>query len=142
MIAGQFDEPDLEQFDQMGELLHALKAYRDWTGDESLIGDHRELLLALVERPLRPAFRDETRMVHNRREFWERTFRDAYELAYQTWVIQGLHDAADLAPALKAEDRAARWRADCAATGPRSLPALPLRRVRLSPRSRSRSCPD
>ena len=51
-------------------------------------------------------------MVHNRREFWERTFEDAYELAYQTYVILALREAAELAPALGAEDRAARWRAE------------------------------
>jgi hypothetical protein len=34
MIGGVFDNPDREQFDQMGELMHALKAYRDWTGDD------------------------------------------------------------------------------------------------------------
>ncbi len=102
--------PDLEQFDQMGELLHVLRCYRDWTGDDSLIRTHRERLLALVERPLQPRFRDETGMVHNCREFWERTFDDAYELAYQTYVILGLREAAELAPCLGAEDRAARWR--------------------------------
>jgi len=110
MIAGSFDAPDREQFDQMGELLHLLKSYRDWTGDDSLIRSHRETLLPLIERPLQPVFRDDTGMVHNRREFWERTFNDAYELAYQMWVIQGLRDAADLAPSLGAEDREARWR--------------------------------
>ncbi len=112
MIAGSFEKPDLEQFDQMGELLHVLRAYRDWTGDDSLIREHRELLLALIERPLRPEFRDDTGMVHNRREFWERWFTDAYELAYQTYVILGLRDAAELAPSLGAEDRAARWRTE------------------------------
>jgi hypothetical protein len=112
MIAGAFDPPDREQFDQMGELLHLLKSYRDWTGDDSLLREHRELLVAVIERPLLPRFRDETGMVHNRREFWERVFDDAYELAYQTYVIQGLRDAADLAPAMGAEDRAERWRAE------------------------------
>jgi hypothetical protein len=112
MIANQFEQPDLEQFDQMGELMHVLKAWRDWTGDDSLIREHRALLTAMVERPLLPRFRDEAGMVHNRREFWERTFRDACELAYQTWVIQGLRDAADLAGALEASGRAPRWRAE------------------------------
>jgi hypothetical protein len=111
-IAGGFDKPDMEQFDQMGELLHLLRAYRDWTGDDSLIREHRELLLALIERPLRPEFRDDSGLVHNRREFWERWFTDAYELAYQTYVILGLRDAAELAPALGAADRAARWRSE------------------------------
>ena len=109
MIAGSFDSPDREQFDQMGELLHCLRDYCDWTGDEGLVGEHRQLLLALIERPLQPQFRDDTGMPHNRREFWERTFEDAYELAYQTYVILGLREAIALAPALGAQDRVARW---------------------------------
>lgn len=112
MIAGAFDDPDREQFDQMGELIHALKAYRDWTGDDSLLREHRAELLALVERPLRPEYRDATGMLHNRREFWERTLEDAYELAYQTYVVLGLSDAAALAEPLDAQDRADRWRAE------------------------------
>lgn len=112
MIAGGFDDPDREQFDQMGELLHAIKAYRDWTGDDSLIREHREKLLVMIERVLRPEFRDQTGMVHNRREFWERTFDDAYELAYQTYVILGLRTAAALAEPLQAGDRAPRWLAE------------------------------
>ena len=109
MIARGFDSPDREQSDQVGELLHALKAYRDWTGDDSLIREHRAKLLAMVERPLRPEFRDQTGMVHNRREFWERTLDEAYELAYQTYVILGLRDAAAVAEPLGAADRAERW---------------------------------
>jgi hypothetical protein len=110
MIAESFDTPDREQFDQAGELFHLLRCYRDWTGDDSLVRQHRELLVKVVERPLQPQFRDDTGMVHNRREFWERTFEDAYELAYQTYVILALREAAELAPALGAEDSAARWR--------------------------------
>jgi hypothetical protein len=109
MMGGGFDDPDHEEFDQMGELLHALKAYRDWTGDDSLLRENRAKLLAMIERPLRPAFRDQSGLVHNRREFWERTFDDAYELAYQNFVILGLQDAAALAEPLGATDRAARW---------------------------------
>jgi hypothetical protein len=112
MIGGVFDDPDREQFDQMGELLHALKAYRDWTGDDSLLRDYRAKLLALIERPLRPEFRGPNGLVHNRREFWERTLEDAYELAYQTYVILGLRDAAALAEPLGAADRAPHWLAE------------------------------
>lgn len=108
-VASQYDNPDLEELDQMGELIHVLKSYRDWTGDDSLIRDHRAKLLAAIERPLRPIYRDETGMVHNRREFWERTFDDAYELIYQAYVVRGLHDAVDLAPLLDAQDRVDRW---------------------------------
>ena len=110
MIAGGFDDPDREQFDQMGEFMHVMKSYVDWTGDTSLITGNREKLIAMVERPLHPGFRDSTGMVHNKREFWERTFNDAYELAYQVWVIQGLNDAADLAGSLKADSKAGLWR--------------------------------
>ena len=109
MIAESFETPDREQFDQGGELLHLLRCYRDWTGDDSLIRQHRALLIKVVERPLQPQFRDDTGMVHNRREFWERAFEDGYELAYQTYVILALREAAELAPALGAEDRSARW---------------------------------
>ena len=112
MIGENFDAPDLEQFDQAGELFHLLRCYRDWTGDDSLIRQYRDLLITVVERPLKPQFRDHTGMVHNRREFWERTLEDGYELAYQTYVILALREAAELAPSLGAEDRAARWRAE------------------------------
>jgi hypothetical protein len=115
-IASRYDNPDQEELDQMGELIHALKNYRDWTGDESLIRDHRAKLLAMIERPLQPQFRDETGMVHNRREFWERTFDDAYELIYQAYVVRGLRDAVDLAPPLGAEDRVERWKKEAERT--------------------------
>ncbi len=110
MIAGGFDDPDREQFDQMGEFMHVMKSYVDWTGDASLIGENRDKLIAMIERPLHPGFRDSTGMVHNKREFWERTFNDAFELAYQVWVVQGLNDAADLSGYLKAESKAGLWR--------------------------------
>lgn len=110
MVASRFEEPDLEELDQMGEILHALKAYRDWSGDESLVREHGAKLLKLIERPLTPQFRDETGMVHDRREYWERTFDNAYELAYQTYLVQGLRDAADLAPLFGAQEHANEWR--------------------------------
>ncbi|MCE5269467.1 MAG: hypothetical protein LLG00_16445 [Planctomycetaceae bacterium] len=112
MTAGAFDDPDQEEFDQMGELIHALKAYRDWSGDDSLIRQYRTKLRAMVERPLNPTFRDSSAMLHNRREYWERTLDDGYELVYQTYLVRGLRDAADLAVPLDASDRAAPWRAE------------------------------
>ncbi len=112
MIGSIFAEPDREQFDQMGELIHALRSYRDWSGDDALIREYRTKLLALIERPLRPEFRHASGMLHNRREFWERTLDDGCELAYQTYVILGLRDAAALAEPLGAGDRAARWRSE------------------------------
>jgi hypothetical protein len=112
MIGSRFEDPDREQFDQMGELLHALRSYRDWSGDDTLIREYRTKLLALIERPLRPEFRHTSGMLHNRREFWERTLEDGCELAYQTYVILGLREAAALADPLGAADRAARWRSE------------------------------
>ncbi|MDO8588026.1 MAG: hypothetical protein Q7T82_13440 [Armatimonadota bacterium] len=109
LIGGAFAPSEYEQFDQMGELMHALKAYRDWTGDDSLIREHRAKLLAMIERYLQPQFRGSNGMMHNKREFWERTLVDGYELAYQTYLILGLREAAALAVPLKAEDRANRW---------------------------------
>jgi GH15 family glucan-1,4-alpha-glucosidase len=110
VIAGGFDEPDREEFDQMGVLMNCLKLYLSWTGDSTLLTGYSKKIVALVERPLNKAFRDSTGMVHNRREFWERTFSDAYELAYQTYMIQGLRDAAELAPILGVPERADYWK--------------------------------
>jgi hypothetical protein len=109
MIGGGFANPDREQLDQMGEMLHFLRCYVDWTGDESLIRQNHGKILAMIERPLNPVFLDETGLVHNRREFWERTFDDAYELIYQTYVILGLREACQLAPLLGAEDKVKLW---------------------------------
>jgi hypothetical protein len=110
MVASHFEKPDMEELDQMGVLLHALKAYGDWTGDDSLVREHRAALLAMIERPLQPQFRDATGMVHDRREYWERNFADGYELIYQAYVARGLRDAAAMAPALGAEAQAGRWK--------------------------------
>ncbi len=110
--SGAFDNPDREEFDQMGELIHALKAYRDWTGDSLLISEHRARIIAMIERPLQARFRDSTGMVHNRREYWERTFEDGYELAYQTFMVRGLRDAAELSRHLGVPEKAAFWRSE------------------------------
>ena len=110
IIAGGIDEPDREQYDQMGVLMNSLKLYSDWTGDNSLLTTYSKKILTLIERPLNPAFRDNSGMVHNRREFWERTFSDAYELAYQTYMVQGLRDAASLSGILGVPEKADYWR--------------------------------
>jgi hypothetical protein len=109
MIGGGFDNPDREQFDQTGELLLALRWYAEFSGDNSLVERYRTKLIAMVERPLKPGFRDATGLVHNRREFWEQTMNDAYELAYNTYVAVGLREAAALALPLGAQDRQQKW---------------------------------
>lgn len=109
MIAGGFDDPDREQFDQAGELLQTLRWYSEWAGDTSLIRQHRQKIIAMVERPLNPKFRDDTGLVHNRREFWEQTMNDAYELIYNAYTVVGLREAAAMAEVLGATDRKAHW---------------------------------
>lgn len=109
-IAGGFDAPDREQFDQMGMLMNALKLYNDWTGDQSLLTTYSKKILALIERPLNPVFRDSTGMVHNKREFWKRTFSDGYEMVYQVYMIQGLRCASDLAGVLGVPEKGPEWR--------------------------------
>ena len=110
MIANNYEKPENEEFDQMGELWHTLKNYYYWTGDVSLLKQNASKLIAMTERPLTAVFRDSTGMVHNSREYWERFFTDAYELAYQIWVIQGLHEAIELAPVIGAEKYVGRWK--------------------------------
>ena len=85
----KFDNPGREESTRWASWSTPLKTYRDWTGDDSLLREHRAALVAMIERPLKPEFRDQTGMVHNRREFFERTFDNGYELAYQTYVILG-----------------------------------------------------
>jgi hypothetical protein len=80
-----------------------------------LASAYRDKLIALVERPLRAKLRDATGLVHNRREFWEQTMNDAYELAYNTYVIVGLREAAALAPQLGAQQHKERWLKEAAA---------------------------
>jgi hypothetical protein len=109
MTGGEFDDPDREEIDQSGELFLALRWYTEFAGDDTLAAAYRDKLIALVERPLKPKLRDATGLVHNRREFWEQTMNDAYELAYNTYVIVGLREAAALAPQLGAQDRQQHW---------------------------------
>jgi len=127
-ISGGLDEPDREELDQMGELVYSLKEYYNWSGDSSLIKTFKNKIIAMIERPLKPLFRDYTGMVHNRREYWERTYSDGYELAYQTWMIRGLKDAADLADLLEVPDKAKYWKqeADVFYYGMVENPTIPL----------------
>jgi len=109
MIGGNFEDPDMEQFDQTGEIMYALRWYTDLSGDTTLVTTYRNKLLALIERPLNPKFHDETGLVHNHREFWEQTMNDAYELAYNTYVVVGLREAVAMAGLLNAEENVQRW---------------------------------
>ncbi len=109
MVSSQYTHPDSEELDQMGELWEALKNYYYWTGDPSIIKDNASKLLAMTQRPLQPEYLDATGLVHDKREYWERSFQDGYELIYQAFMIRGLRDAAELAPLFGAEKYARRW---------------------------------
>lgn len=112
MVGGGFDEPAREEFDEMGELLHALRAYVDWTGDAALIRDLQSKILAVIERPLLPQFRHASGLIQGRREYWERTTDVGLESVYQFYVVLGLRCAISLAPLLGAEEHVPRWRAE------------------------------
>ncbi len=111
MISSSFVNPEEEELDQMGELWNAMKDYYDWTGDSTLLENNASKLIAMTNLPLEPQFLDSTGMVHDKREYWERTLNDGYELAYQTYVIEGLRDAVELAPLIKADKYVAKWKA-------------------------------
>jgi hypothetical protein len=105
---------DYTELNQNGYLLWATWVYYCWTGDLALVKKYWKKLKLCAEFPLNPIFFDEkARMVHNKREFWERsdTFgvEDGFELAYQFWVSHGLEKAAQLAKAVGDDAAARRW---------------------------------
>ena len=109
-VGPSIDPPELQELDQSGELMHALRWYTDLSGDHTLIQTYRTRLPALLEHCLKS--RDATGLIHNKREFWEQTMDDAYEIAYNSYAITSLRDAAALAKDLGAEDRKERWLQD------------------------------
>lgn len=109
MISSSFVNPEDEEFDQMGEFWNAMKDYYYWTGDASLLKKNASKLIAMTNYPLQPQFLDSTGMVHDKREYWERFLNDGYELAYQTYVVEGLRDAVELAHVIGAEKYVSRW---------------------------------
>ncbi|MDY7108950.1 MAG: hypothetical protein SYC29_09975 [Planctomycetota bacterium] len=108
------DERDVE-LDQNGELLFALKAYVDWTGDETILHEHWDRIAAVAEFPLRDAFRhDPSGLLHNEREYWERHalhgIEDGMDVMNQFFHSIGLFDAAALARLVGRDDQAQRSR--------------------------------
>lgn len=100
---------------QNGMVLYAVWAYVCWTGDLSLVRKYWPAIRRAAEFPLMEVFRDpRSLLVHNKREFWERSdaygFEDGYELGYQFWVAMGLEKGADVADLLGQTEIAAQWR--------------------------------
>jgi len=107
------DRDDVE-LDQNGQLLLALKAYVDWTGDMQIVSTHWDKIKAVADFPLEPDFvHAETGLLHNSREFWERHaihgIEDGFELMYQYYVSAGLSAVAALARLADRKKEAARW---------------------------------
>lgn len=103
------------ELDQNGELLTALGAYVDWTGDLELIESRWEKLRSLASFPFSHEFaHSPSGLLHNRREYWERHgvhgIEDGFELMSQFFVTLGLEAAARLADALDQTDDRDRWR--------------------------------
>jgi len=108
------------ELDQNGELLAALAAYVDWTGDLDLVEARWERIRAVAAFPLQDRFRHAASgLLHNRREYWERHgahgIEDGFELTSQLFVALGLQEAARLADALGHGDDRDRWREASAA---------------------------
>jgi hypothetical protein len=102
------------ELDQNGELLLAVRTYVEWTGDASVLAEHRQRIQALAEYPLRDVFRHgPSGLLHNRREYWERHalhgIEDGMELIHQLFVPLGLTAAADLARYAGWSKEAERW---------------------------------
>jgi len=102
------------EINQNGILLYSVWAYLSWTGDDALIKKYWEKIKLCAEFPLQEVFLDKkTKMVRNKREFWERSdahgFEEGYELAYQFWVAFGLEKAALIARVLGDAKLAQKW---------------------------------
>jgi hypothetical protein len=115
--SGRRREVDDVELDQNGELLLAIKAYVEWTGDVSILAAHRQRIRAVAEFPLRGVFRHSpSGLLHNRREYWERHavygIEDGMELTHQLFASLGLSAAADLARHAGWTEEAGRWNAE------------------------------
>jgi len=105
---------DYTELNQNGMLLWGTWVYACWTGDLALIKKHWKKIALCADFPLQSVFFDaKARMVHNKREFWERSdthgVEDGFELAYQFWVSHGLAKAAELAALVGDAAAKTRW---------------------------------
>ena len=106
---------DYTELNQNGSLVHSVWEYLCWTGDFALVKKYWDKIKLCAEFPLKEVFFDKrAHMVHNKREFWERSdtfgIEDGFEMAYQFWIIMGLEKGAEIAEALNDRVTARRWR--------------------------------
>ncbi len=107
---------DYTELDQNGQLVYAAWQYLCWTGDSALIKHYWPQIVRAGDYPLQEVFRGKrTRLLRNKREFWERDDRfgveDGFELAYQFWVMLGLEKGSEVARELGDTVTAKRWTA-------------------------------
>lgn len=105
---------ELAELDQNGQLLYALWAYTCWTADFSFVRRYWDKVKLIAEFPISDIFRDKaSKLLKNKREFWERTdafgVEEGYELAYQFWVSLGLEKAGELANKIGEFKIAEKW---------------------------------
>jgi hypothetical protein len=106
---------DYTELNQNGSLLHSVWEYLCWTGDLALVRKYWDKIKLCGDFPLQEVFFDKrANMVHNKREFWERSdsfgIEDGFEMAYQFWIIMGLEKGAEMAEVLNDHATARRWR--------------------------------
>ncbi len=106
---------DYTELNQNGSLVHSIWEYLCWTGDYALVKKYWDKIKLCAEFPLQDVFFDKrARMVHNKREFWERSdshgIEDGFEMAYQFWIIMGLEKGAEIADVLHDPATARKWR--------------------------------
>ena len=112
---------DYTELNQNGMLLYGLWVYLCWTGDLELARKYWKKVELCANFPLLEKFRDkQTKMVKNKREFWERSdthgIEEGYEMAYQFWVAFGLEKAAVIAESLGKKAAAKQWSTAAAET--------------------------
>ena len=112
--SGRFFGYDYTEIVQNGIMMFAVWNYVCWTGDRTLLKKYWHKIRLCGDFPLEKYFLDpKTHLVHNKREFWERSdsfgIEDGFELAYQFWVSFGLGKGAALARLAGDAPAAQRW---------------------------------
>jgi hypothetical protein len=105
---------DYTELDQNGQIVYGAWLYLCWTGDRELIRKFWPQIVRAGDYPLQDVFRGaRTRLLRNKREFWERDDRfgvhDGFELVYQFWVMLGLEKGSEVALEMGDKATAERW---------------------------------
>ncbi len=114
--SGRFFGYDYTEIVQNGIMLFAVWNYVCWTGDRAFLRKYWPKIRLCGDFPISRYFLDpKNHLVHNKREFWERSdshgIEDGFELAYQFWISFGLAKGAALARLAGEKGTAVRWEA-------------------------------